>query len=122
MKILLDENFPLPLHTALSALGYDIEHIIILEQRGVADSVIRKRLVDEVLVFLTNDTEFLEQPTPGASRVIVSRVHQSLPIAERVAIWVRALRSFMETSPAGAIFELLETGEIVAWHDLPDPS
>lgn len=86
------------------------------------DSVIRKRLVDEVLVFLTNDTEVLEQPTPGASRVIVSRVHQSLPIAEWVAIWVRALRSFMETSPAGAIFELLETGEIVAWHDLPDPS
>ena len=84
--------------------------------------MIRQRLVDEALVFLTNDTEFLEQPTPGASRVIVSRVPQSLPIAERVAIWVRGMRSFMEAPPAGAMFELLESGEILAWHDVPDRS
>ncbi len=122
MRILLDENFPLPLHAALTDLGYDVEHIILLGQRGVADSVIRQRLLDEPRVFLTNDTEFLEQATLGAARVIVSRVPQSLPIAERVAIWVRGIRSFMEAPPAGAIFELLETGEIVAWYDVPDRS
>jgi len=115
VKVLLDENFPLPLHAALSALGYDVEHIILLGQRGMADSAIRERLVNETVVFLTNDTEFLDQTPPGASRVIVSRVPQRLRVGDRVAIWVRAIRSFLESPPPGAIFELLETGEIVAW-------
>jgi len=115
VRILLDENFPLPLHAALAALGYDVEHIILLGQRGMADSTIRERLASETLVFLTNDTEFLDQPPLGASRVIVSRVPQRLRIADRVAIWVRAMRTFLEDPPPGAIFELRETGEIVAW-------
>ena len=81
----------------------------------MADSTIRERLASETLVFLTNDTEFLDQPPLGASRVIVSRVPQRLRIADRVAIWVRAMRTFLEDPPPGAIFELRETGEIVAW-------
>jgi hypothetical protein len=50
VKVLLDEDFPLPLHAALA-------HIILLGQRGMADSAIRERLVHETVVFLTNDTE-----------------------------------------------------------------
>lgn len=58
MKILLDENFPLPLYHRLREEGYDAEHVIVLGQRGIPDSVLRQRLAREELVFLTNDTEF----------------------------------------------------------------
>ena len=42
MKILLDENFPLPLYHRLRAAGHDAEHIIVLGQRGIPDSAIRR--------------------------------------------------------------------------------
>ena len=41
MKVLLDENFPLPLYHRLRAAGHDAEHIIVLGQRGTPDSIIR---------------------------------------------------------------------------------
>ena len=81
MKILLDENFPLPLYHRLRAAGHDAEHIIVLGQRGMPDSVIRQRL-----------------PTP-----------------RRVEIWFGALEGFLETKPAGRLFDLYETGQIVEW-------
>lgn len=61
MKILLDENFPLPLYHRLRAAGHDAEHIIVLGQRGIPDS------------------------------------------------------GFLKTKPAGRLFDLYETGQIVGW-------
>lgn len=58
MKILLDENFPLPLYHRLREKGCDADHVIALGQRGMPDSWLRQRLAAEELVFLTNDTEF----------------------------------------------------------------
>jgi len=47
VKILLDENFPLPLYHQLRAAGHDVEHIIALGQRGLPDAAIRQRLQNE---------------------------------------------------------------------------
>ena len=68
MKVLLDENFPLPLYHRLRASGHDAEHIIVLGQRGIPDSAIRQRLMAEELVFLTNDTESRIYPPTTAPR------------------------------------------------------
>jgi hypothetical protein len=46
---------------------------------------------------------------------MVSRVSQSLPIARRVEIWFGALEGFRSRRPAGKVFELLDSGEIVPW-------
>ncbi|MGH8651461.1 MAG: DUF5615 family PIN-like protein, partial [Gammaproteobacteria bacterium] len=59
VKLLLDENFPLPLYHELRAAGYSVEHIIVFGQRGLPDAVIRKRLA----------SEFVKKPTAlGISR------------------------------------------------------
>lgn len=90
MKILLDENFPLPLYHRLKAAAHEVEHIIVLGQRGVPDSAIRQG-------------------------VVISRVSQSLPIQRRVEIWFYALQEFIETPPKEKLFDLLDTGDIVPW-------
>ncbi len=69
MKVLLGENFPLPLYHRLRAAGHDAEHIIVLGQRGIPDSAIRQRLMAEELVFLTNDTEFEDLPADYRAQV-----------------------------------------------------
>lgn len=113
MKILLDENFPLPLYHRLRDAGYDTEHIIVLGQRGIPDAAIRRRLATERLVFLTNDTEFENLPGDLQAQVIISRVPQNLPARQRVDIWFKALEEFVERVPRGKLFDLLETGHIV---------
>ena len=62
MKMLLDENFPLQLYRRLRLSGYDVEHIIVIGQRGISDSAIRERISKEELVFLTQDSEFEKIP------------------------------------------------------------
>ena len=115
MKILLDENFPLPLYYRLREVRCDVEHIIVLGQRGVPDSAIRERLAREELVFLTNDTEFGELRIENRTKVIISRVPQNLPTAQRVEVWFKALAEFMADMPSGQLFDLLETGQILPW-------
>jgi len=115
VKLLLDENFPLPLYHRLRTAGYDVDHLIVLGQRGLPDHAIRQRLATEDLIFLTQDTEFLDVPESYRAAVIVSRVRQDLPIAVRVDLWFGALKRFVAGRPTGTIFELLETGEIVPW-------
>lgn len=113
MKILLDENFPLQLYRRLREAGHDAEHIIPLGQRGVPDSEIRRRLTEEEgLVFLTQDTEFEELATDIRARVIISRIPQAWPIAERVRLWFAAIDPFLRAPPVGRLFDLLETGEM----------
>lgn len=115
MKVLLDENFPLALYYRLRSSGYDIEHIILLGVRGLPDSAIIERLAREDLVFLTCDLEFMSAAAGLRSTIIVSRVSQNLPIVRRVEIWFAALEAFRSQRPAGHVFEILDTGEVVPW-------
>ena len=115
MKLLLDENFPLPLCHRLRAAGYDAEHVIMLGLRGVKDSEFRKRLVREELIFLTQDTEFEDVPVDCRGQVIISRVRQNLPIQRRVDIWFNALQEFMTRQRREKLYDLLENGQIVPW-------
>lgn len=78
MKLLVDENFPLTLYHELRAAGYELEHIIVLGQRGLPDAGIRQRLASEALVVLTQDTEFGDPPEDYGATVIISRVMVSI--------------------------------------------
>lgn len=115
MKFLLDENFPLPLYHRLRSSGYDVEHVIVLGRRGLPDSAIIERLAREDLVFLTCDLEFMSAAAGLRSTIIVLRVSQNRPIVRRVEIWFAALEAFRSQRPAGDIFELLDSGEIVPY-------
>ena len=84
MKILLDENFPLPLYHRLRTAGFDVEHIIVLGQRGIKGTQLRKRLEEETIILLTQDTEFEDDRANLRGKVIISRVRQNLPIRQRV--------------------------------------
>ena len=115
MKILLDENFPLPLYHRLRTSGYDVEHIIVLGLRGVKDSELRKRLAREEIILLTQDTEFEDVTADCRGQVIISRVRQNLPIQRRVDIWFKALQEFMTRQRSEKLFDLPENGRIVPW-------
>jgi len=91
VKVLLDENFPLPLYHRLKKAGHDVEHVIVLGQRGLPDSAIRRRLEAEGLVFLTQDAEFADIPLDYRATIIISQVRQSRPIPERIQIWFDAV-------------------------------
>jgi predicted nuclease of predicted toxin-antitoxin system len=113
VKILLDENFPLPRYHRLLERGHDAEHVIALGQRGMPDSELRERLAREELVFLTNDTEFEELAADCRAQVVISRLPQRLPTAQRVEIWLKALETFVQRKPAGRLFDLMPKGEIL---------
>lgn len=115
MKFLLDENFPLQLYRRLLERGCEAEHVIVLGQRGAPDAVLRDRLVAEELVLLTQDTEFEKLPSEFRSQDIVSRVPQRLPILERVEVWSGALERFVRERPEERLFDLLPSGEFIAW-------
>ena len=104
MKILLDENFPLPLYRRLHEAGYEVEHIIVLGQRGLPDAAIRARLAAEELIFLTQDTEFEDLPVDYPSIVIIRGYRRVCRTKERVEIWFAAIARFIAHRPAGRIF------------------
>jgi uncharacterized protein DUF5615 len=118
VKFLLDENFPLALYRRLRDAGKDVEHIIALGQRGIADDTLRRRLASEELVLLTQDQEFEDIADDLRSQVIISYVPQRLPIRERVEIWFAALERLAERQPPERLFEVLPSGELVAWEIL----
>lgn len=113
MRILLDEDFPLPLYRRLLAAGYEVEHIIVLGQRGMPDSQILARLRSEALLFLTQDKDFFTFGGDLRSVIVLSRLAQSIPIAVRVEIWSQALVVFLEDVPEGRLFELSPEGDIL---------
>ena len=119
MKVLLDENFPLPLLGALRGEGIDAEHIITLGLRGATDRTIRARLDAEALQFLTQDTQFLMAPMPAAGWVVVSRVKQSRTVDDRVGIWLRAVQDFLATTLPSRVLELIDDGRLLPWFDCP---
>lgn len=114
MRILLDENFPLQLYYRLRSAGYEVEHVILLGHRGIPDSAIRERVARENLLFLTQDTEFENIPADYPGTIIVSFVRQSLPIRKRTEIWFEAIERYMSNKQPGPLFELLESGDLVA--------
>ncbi len=114
MRILLDENFPLPLVRKLQDEGLEVEHIILLGLRGTLDAAIIERLNSEQLLFLTHDQEFLELPSTR-STIIVSRVTQSLPIEVRVETWVRAIREYFSQEWREKLFEVFDDGSLHPW-------
>jgi hypothetical protein len=114
MRILLDENFPLPLVRNLQDEGLEVEHIILLGLRGAPDAAILGRLNSEELLFLTHDQEFLALP-PTRSAIIVSRVTQSLPIEERVEIWLGAIREYFSHEWRERLFEVFDDGRLCPW-------
>jgi hypothetical protein len=112
VRALLDENFPLGLLHALRADGFTADHIITLSWRGVSDAVIRDRMRGEDALFITQDTEFLARGPSSFAMVLVSRVRQSRPIAERIAVWHRAVRELINTPRSERLFELSDDGEL----------
>ncbi len=114
MKILLDENFPLALLRRLREEGHHVDHIILLGLRGAPDRAIIDRLNSEDLLFLTHDQEFLDLSISG-SRVIVSRVTQSLPINARVEIWLNTVREYLSRDWGETLFEVFDDGRLRPW-------
>lgn len=114
MRILLDENFPLALLWKLQEEGHQVDHIILLGLRGAPDRVIIDRLNSEDLLLLTHDQEFLDRVLTR-SRVIVSRVSQSQPIAARVEIWLEAIREYFSRDWSETQFEVFDDGKLRLW-------
>jgi predicted nuclease of predicted toxin-antitoxin system len=112
MKILLDENFPLRLYQRLIEQGREAEHIV-LSRRGMRDQEIIQRLQSEELLFLTQDQAFTGLPPDCVASVIVSHVRQTLPIEQRVGIWLRALRQFLARKWPTKLFEVYDDGELL---------
>jgi len=81
VRVLLDENFPLPLCKRLRAEGFEVEHIIELGLRAISDAKILARLREEELLFLTQDKEFLGASDRLRATILVSHVNQARPIA-----------------------------------------
>lgn len=108
-------ELPTPLQRRLQTAGYDAEHIIALGLRGLSDAAIRRRLAVEAdLVFLSHDTEFADLPIDTAATVMISRGPQSIPIAERVDLWLQAIDDFGQHPRPGRLFEILADGHMVA--------
>jgi predicted nuclease of predicted toxin-antitoxin system len=85
MIILLDENFPLRFYTRLQKEGLATQHIL-LTGRGVDDKEIIARLMQEEVLFLTQDEDFVEAAPDCKASIIWSRVSQSMAISQRVEI------------------------------------
>jgi hypothetical protein len=112
VKVLLDENFPLGLARALQSDGLFVEHIITLNWRGAPDIRIRQLLTDTDRVFLTQDDDFLHGPSVNAI-IIVSRVRQSRRLADRIAVWRKAIVDLSGVALSSRIFELTDSGVLV---------
>jgi hypothetical protein len=115
VRVLLDENFPLPLCKRLRAEGFEVEHIIELGLRGISDAMILARLQEEELLFLTQDKEFLEAPGRLRATILVSHVDQSRPIVDRMERWLEAIRTMTGRPLDEKIFEMFDDG-------IPTPS
>lgn len=114
MRVLLDENFPLGLVRALQLDDLNVEHIITLGMRGASDAHVRKLLTDSDMLFLTQDEDFFAGGV--AAIVMVSRVRQSRPLADRIEVWRQAVRRVVANGGTTArLLELTDDGMLVPW-------
>jgi predicted nuclease of predicted toxin-antitoxin system len=72
MIILLDENFPLRFYNRLQKEGFTTQHIL-LTDRGIRDKQIIARLMQEEVLFLTQDEDFVEAAPDCKASYLVSR-------------------------------------------------
>ena len=63
---------------------------------------------------LTHDQEFFDLPL-SRSRVIISRVSQSLPIGLRVEIWHQAIGEYFSRDWSETVFEVFDDGKLLPW-------
>ena len=120
MKALLDENIPVALARRLREDGWEVEHAVLSGRRGLPDAHFIELVTNEAgLVFLTQDGDFASIPSTVAGQVVLSRVRQERPLAERVALWITAFASLRREDRPERLFELLDDGQLVAWeiHD-----
>jgi hypothetical protein len=115
VKILLDENFPLPFLGALRAAGLVAEQVMTLRRESLSDLEVRARLDRERVLFLTQDIEFLTADVPAAARVLVSRLTPSRPLAERMEVWLTGVRLLVNQTSRDRVFELTDAGDLVPW-------
>lgn len=91
MKILADENVPLPVVTPLRKASHQVEYV----QRNVDDRIILEDAYRKQALLLTSDKDFerlvLEdhRPTWG---VIQLRISRSIPFKDRAQILINVLR------------------------------
>ena len=112
MRVLLDENIPLRLYRRLREANLDVEHLA-LDQRGMPDAEIIRRLTDDAdLVLVTQDKDFENVRILRGGKVLISRLSQSIPIDERVRVWLVTLQTFLASPPEGTLFELDRSGEV----------
>ena len=115
MRILLDENFPLPLQRRLAREGLDADHVISVNLRGASDSALRRLLEGQDILFLTQDAEFTRDPPKPPVVTVVSRLPQDPPALERVETWCRAILDYVVRLPAGDLFDLDPDGTLIPW-------
>ncbi len=94
--------------------GHRVDHIILLGIRGTADQAIVDLLNSEDLLFLTHDQEFFEIAL-SRSRVIISRITQSLPITVRIEIGLQAIREYFSHDWPETVFEVFDDGKLNPW-------
>lgn len=114
MKALLDENIPVGLASRLSALGWEVDHPVLSNRRGLPDAAFFERIhSEEDLIFLTHDSDFDSVAASAAGQVVISHVNQSRPLSERIDIWAAALEALRRESLPERLFDLLDDGTLV---------
>ena len=77
------------------------------------DREIFGRLNREELLFLTQDGDFVDTAAKCKASIIWSRVSQSMPINERVEIWLNAIKQFLSKQWNEKFFELHDDGTLL---------
>ncbi len=72
-----------------------------------------KRAQSENRVIVTQDDDFLAGE--HGAIVVVSRVRQSRPLAERIAVWRGAVAELVRAPSVDRLFELTDEGFLVPW-------
>lgn len=83
MKFLVDENLPASLAKRLREEGYQAEHILELEMKGVKDEKIARYAKNEDYILLTKDLEFgspEHYPPQSHNGVVIVRLPNRLGV------------------------------------------
>ena len=107
MKILADENVPLPVVTPVRKAGHQVEYV----QRNVDDHIILEEAYRRKALLITSDKDFerlvLEEHRPTWG-IIQLRISRSIPFKDRAKILIDVLRH-RERELQGAYVVLTES-------------
>ncbi len=114
MRALLDENIPLGLARQLRADGWEVDHPILSGRRGLPDAHFAALVEHESdVVFLTQDSDFELATSPALGQLVVSRVRQTRPLAQRLEIWAAAFESLRVAPRLERRLKLLDDGRLI---------